>query len=96
MDLAERVGEVLEKAGARGFEDLDAKNRASVFGDPKLELDLTPWVDFSELCALPWFSRGWIVLELLLPLQDVPLTHGRMSLKERDKVCLLRAQDSFV
>lgn len=85
MALAESVGEVLEKARARGFKDLNADDRLLVFGDPKLELDLTPWVAFSELCALPWFSRGWIVQELLLPLQDVPLPHGPMSLKEREK-----------
>jgi hypothetical protein len=51
---------------------------------------MVPWVAFSELCFNSWFSRGWIIQDLLLPVteEEVLVKDWLKSLQETEKIVI--------
>jgi Heterokaryon incompatibility protein (HET) len=74
--------------------EIRARNQALLAGYiESIAEDLTPFLAFRHLCDNKWFTRGWIVQELLLPLTEEILKDGRKSFMLTRKTLICRRKD---
>jgi len=83
MDFVDEFGKTLKPENSNEA----AVNNQKLLSDyiTGLTDDFAPFLAFRKLCDNEWFTRGWIVQELLLPLTEEILPDGRKSLMRTKK-----------